>query len=529
MVLVSVLSMFLAFFVHLVMAGAGMHRALTVVVRAALLGVAIGLVMSALPYLVSVRVGRVVFTHFAILGCFVALSMQSLRRAREFLVANSSTFEVICLNVLAIAFGGPPESFAFFEVFTELGYTVLVNPLGFWLPAELGWLKMLLSLWPSVIALYAASRGSQASRGTRLFLMWWVQLICITWLFPASIDVLFRVGTDSNYLYADVLLAAVGMVRVVLTLLALIVSVRGSDFADEGQPEGTTKMALRGKLVDGMVLLPIPAWMYALGGVGTFLLVDVARHLLPADVAITSGFFTILGLSILGSKIVADEAAPGRGIAHPVAALPLLVLGLLVARELPPLPRYVPQLAATAEPSPRAAVPSSPQVPIRQPLENTLRGEPSITEIRWTFVSGGLECGIEKLDVLELRCVGARWALSSLAHPRHLEVPREVGEAFAIYRMQFLEVRAGCVEYPVVTPLTDPQSTLLVVFLADASLPDQAGWIMGPDARCRRMRVLMNSPDGEPTLQLALNDRRAARRGVAWEDIVTLKTALGEE
>src|SRR5262245_32483059 len=136
MILVGVLNMHLAFFVCLLMAGAGIRRAFEVVLRGALAGIAIGLLMAAIPYFYSTSVARVVFAHFAVLGSFAGLAAQSLRRAREFLVAKSSTFEVVCLNALVVAFGAPPDTVAFFEGFFEFAYILLVNPLGFWIPED---------------------------------------------------------------------------------------------------------------------------------------------------------------------------------------------------------------------------------------------------------------------------------------------------------------------------------------------------------------------------------------------------------
>jgi hypothetical protein len=49
MLWVGVLNMFLAFFVYLLMAGAGIVRAGSVIVRAALLGLCMGLLLAAFP------------------------------------------------------------------------------------------------------------------------------------------------------------------------------------------------------------------------------------------------------------------------------------------------------------------------------------------------------------------------------------------------------------------------------------------------------------------------------------------------
>jgi hypothetical protein len=173
--------------------------------------------------------------------------------------------------------------------------------------------------------------------------------------------------------------------------------------------------------------------------------------------------------------------------------------------------------------SSQPAAPSSLDAGYHQSAESAASTDPITPFIKWTFTSGLVDCSVERGEALQLRCRRASLALSSLAHPALLEVPREVGDAFAVYRMEFLDLQARCMEYPVVAPLSEPQSTLLVVFLSDASLPDQAGWFMDAEARCRRLRVVQKSPGELPIIQHPMKDPLPHQRRVGWEDVATLR------
>jgi len=532
MVLIGILTMFLAFFAYLLLAGAGLRRAFEVIARSALGGLGIAIFMAAVPYFFWPALGHAVFLHYAVLGCFVVLSTESLRRAREFVIPTSSTFEVVCLNVLAVSFGGPPDTVGFFEPFTEFGYFLLVDLCAFWVPEDLGWLKIALSLWPSALALWAASHGAQAGRLLRLVLMWWVQLISITWVFPASIGVLFGMAEGSRYLYIDAVLAAVGLVRVVMALLTLRTAVFGVQNDEEyGLPEGVTaRTAFQGGLIDGMVVFSLPAWVYAAGGFGVYLLANVARHFLPPDVAITSGFFAILGASALVGVLIPGETDEPRTMAtNPLLAIALLVAGLVVLREQPLLPSYVrvfaPSVAAAAQevqPASPSSVQPVPEVPDVRGVRSDLNRLRSDTPVA---------CEIANGDPLQLRCAAETWPLASLAHPLRVPVPVEVDAPFAKYTLKFLDFDVRCLELPVRVPDAEPLNIMLLVFQASASLPGQVGWVVGPEARCRYLSVAIfrDTPQGEPTIMFASSEQEAHGDPRWLQKVVTLQRHLQAE
>lgn len=509
-VIVGVLTMFLAFFAYLLMAGAGIRRVAGVMARGALAGFGIGFIMGLIPSMVSTTIGEAVFVQFAVLGSFIGLAMASLSRAREFVVPKSSTLEVVCLNVLVVAFAGPPDTFAFFEMFMDLGYFLLVNPLAHWVPADLGWLKLILQLWPSALALWAASRGEQASRSLRLFLMWWVQLACITWIFPASINVLFGRGDGAQYHYLDALLAAIGMVRVVLSLLAIRTSLWKMRGVDESAP------AYRQTLAGSMSVYALPGWAYAAAGIATYLLVNVAKHFFATQVAITDGFFMILGVTAAVAWLPWETFATRSVTSTALAGMGLLVAGLFALRGLPLLPRYVP--IEVPRPAPSTAV---------QPPANETRS-PQYLSVRRTRVpiSDRLPCVLEKGDELRVRCGPEAWPLASLAHPHGSQVPApdKVDGPNGAFRLQFQDFDTRCAEIPVLSPGFETESRLLLVFLADASLPGQVGWVRDTTATCDDLGVAVfpGEPQGLPTVLFASADMRA--RGVSrGERVVTLQ------
>ena len=535
MIWVGVLYMFLAFFVYLLMAGAGM-RALEVVARSALAGLALGIFMSALPFFFTAKldhggIGYGVFMHFAILGSVVALAMESARRARDYLVAKSSTFEVVCLNVLAVAFGAPPDSFAFFDILTEAGYFLLVNPLGPWLPADPAWLKTILSLWPSAIALWAASQGEQAGRVIRLFLMWWVQLMYATWVLPASFEILIHSGDASGYIYLDLLLGAIGMVRVLLTMLSLFISLRGSTDDDSFDlPAGeTAKTAFRRSLVDGMVVLPLPGWAYAVGGCCAYVLVNLAQHFLTPEMAVTSGFFTILGVSALIQALWRRWSPVSTlGLGNALAGNVLLVGGLLILSALPLLPRYVRSSAprAAAPERPAQTQPTVAQVSSSQPVREAPSARELELEMYPTAPYETADCEIKKGEELLLTCAAETWPLGALAHPARVQVPSNLGAPSAAYTFGLSGENARCVEYMVLEPVGEPREVLLLVFRSGASLESQVGWVTGPEADCRQLRlaVFSDTPEGEPTVLFAADQPRLRRDLQGWEKVVTLRS-----
>lgn len=506
-VIVGVLTMFLAFFVYLLMAGAGIRRAVDVMARGALMGVGVAGIMALLPSLVSTTIGEYVFVQFAVLGCFVGLAMMSLSRAREFVVPKSSTLEVVCLNVLIVAFAGPPDTFAFFEMFMDLGYFLLVNPLAHWVPADLGWLKLILQLWPSALALWAASRGEQASRWLRLFLMWWVQLACITWIFPASINVLFRLGDGTQYHYFDALLAAVGMVRVVLSLLTIHTSLWGSRSVEEFAPDEAagSSAVYRQTLAGSMSVYALPGWAYAAAGIATYLLVNVTQHFFAPQVAITDGFFMILGVTAVGTWLRAGTPAMRNLAFAPLVGVALLATGLLILNRLPLLPRYVPvagppvasKMSTSVQPPAAAAPPAEAPaaVPPVPHLPMQLTALP---------ISDPQHCMLEGSDVVRVRCGTESWPLAALAHLSGSRVPApdEVGSPARAYRMRFVDFDARCIEIPVLSPDSETGSELLLVFLSDAALPGQVGWVRRAGATCGYLGVasFADEPPGLPTV-----------------------------
>ena len=511
--LLIVVIMFAAYFVYLVMAGAGLGLALEVLGRAVLTGLGLGVLMAAVPYYIWPELGQLVFMYYGVFGCLTGLAYESLRKSREFAIPKSSTFEVVCLNVLALAFGGPPDTVPTFEPFVAAAYVILVNPLGF-LPPEFGWLKTVFSLWPSALALLVASWGGQHGRLLRLVLMWWVQLVCITWVFPASIGALVGALEGSRYHYVDAVFAAVGLVRVILALGTLKIALLGTRRPEDFEvPEGTAAAAdFRRGLVEKMLVLPLPAWVYATGSLGIYLLANAAQHFLEPDVAITAGFFTILAVSgVFAALHAPDWRASWTVASHPVLAIILLAVGLPILREMPLLPRYVRVYAPPPMQRVQPAAQEQPQGVRPTPGPTSVRGvNLNLSRLR---SDTALECEVEPGEGADLRlkCASESWLFSSLSHPPRVPVPVEVSEPLAKYSLRFLDFETRCVEYAVRVPQSEPLGVLLVIFLKSASIPGQAGWAVGPEARCRHLSVAVfpDTPQGEPTILFASSEEEA--------------------
>ena len=504
-----ILSVYLAFFVFLLTSGAGYRRALDVLARSALAGV-VALVMA------------IAFPPMVILS-FIVLAMMSLRHAREFLVSASSTFQVVCLNVLVVAFGRPPDSYPVIDMLANFGFFLLVDPLAYWLPRDMGWFKMFLQLWPSAIALWVASRGELAPRWARLLLMWWVQLVCVTWTFPAAIDPLLRSLEDPSYSYFALLMATAGLVYVMLTLVTLHVALWGSRREAEYALHAgeTAKSAFRRALLEGMVVLQLPTWIHAAGGIAVYLLVNVVRHHLPPDVATTTGFFVILGVSALVGTLVPRGPAWPRAVAvHPLIATGMLAAGLLVLREQPLLPRYrgvLPvQVSQSLEPSRATSTGLEPKGPSERTLEEFLERMP---------LDMAADCKIEGSGHLRARCGGESWPLASLAHPSWMSVPDRVGPAIVRFTVNYENSQARCVEYPIWVPESPPSDALLLVFVANASLDEQVGWVAKSGTHCRDLRLAVD-PDarpGLPTIFFRTDEDEAGDGQARLEPLITLQ------
>jgi hypothetical protein len=274
-----------------------------------------------------------------------------------------------------------------------------------------------------------------------------------------------------------------------------------------------------------MVVLPLPGWAYAAGGCCAYVLVNVAQHFLTPEMAVASGFFTILGASATIEALWRRlSPVSTMGFGNALAANVLLVGGLLVLSALPLMPRYVwtpGRYSAAPTPAQPTVTQSSHSPPVREvPSARELE-----LEIYPTAPNEPTDCEIEKGEELQLTCAAETWPLGALAHPARVRVPSNLGAPSAAYTFGLSGEKARCVEYTVLDPVAEREEVLLLVFRSGASLQGQIGWVTGPEADCRQLRLVVfsDAPDGQPTILFTADPPRLRRDLQHWEKVVTLQ------
>jgi hypothetical protein len=518
-----ILVMYVAFFLYLLMVGAGLERAFAVMVKAAISTIAASLLVALLPLVYLPSFGKYIFLGAAMVFSFVSLTQAAMGRARRFIVPETSTLEIVCVNVFMVALGGAPESLEYFGTLVEFVYQVILNPLSPLFPDELSWMATPLALWPSALALFLVARGTSGRAG-RFALMFWLQVLGILWLLPPAFETLVDGGREMTFGVFAMLMAAVAMVRVWLTAVTLREGTLGRldtrDFEDDTDVE---EAAARSRtLADRVTVMRLPAWCYVTGGLAAYLLANAMLHFLDDVQAISTGYFVILAFTSLVARWYTRVSPElNHAAAQSVTAFVALLALVPALRQLPLLPRFVPAEHPREARQAPALVPVKPKPPPRaeQPREVEVVLIPGLHD------GEHHACVVEHLAGLRVTCAGESWPLASVAHPEHVVVPMEVGPPFATYEFHALDVEARCQEMPVRAPRSQSEDVLLLVYLSTASLRDQVGWVAGPDAACRDLGAVIHpdsSPD-EPTILFRPGERGAGRDPGTLETVVTLR------
>jgi hypothetical protein len=468
MIFAVILVMYAAFFSYLLMVGAGLRRSFGVVRISLLYAIAGGALLAFLPSLYFPRIGEAVFLGVAAFMSFFALTFAATARARDYVVPDASTFEIVCINVFMVALGGPPKNLEYFGEVAKFAYDVLLVPFSYLVPEDLAWLSMLMALWPSALALLMVARGS-GNRPLRLLLMWWLQVIGILWILPSAFETLVDGGREMRFGLPAMLLAAIGLVRIWLAAIALREAVFGkldtSDYDAVGEA-GRRPEPTRG-LIDRMAVLMMPAWVYLSGAAVAFLLASITRHFFDDAQSITSGYFVILWLSSLGTRlapVLGRARARGARFVVSFGLLFVLVLSLRVVQPLPPRqPPY--------GPAPDRAVRSLADfVPLRVDVL-----APDVTA----------PCMVERgAPPATVQCGENRWELASLRNRQFDQAPFRVGASGEAYVLTIGNQQWICQEFEIVRRGATSADVLMLVQAPAVRRRDDVAWIATGRVRC---------------------------------------------
>lgn len=464
--LLVVASLYLVYFLYLVLAGAGLSRTLGVLGVAARQSSITALVIGIVVGIFSVTGGMQAFSVVMLFMSLLALPNASLARAAEFILPSSSALEVVCFNVLAIAIGGPAQTFPIFDVFFQGGFHLLLNPLAFLMPPALG---VALSLWPSVLALRLAAQGSRASPGLRRFLNVWVQLLSVIWVLSAAINSLLAFKPATPMSYVEALFASLGLIYVVLTWMTLTAEDKSSSNSI-GRKDVVRALAER---MDPGRLHPAAL---AVAGVITYLVTWTAMiYLLDGHAAASIGFVAVVVAGALlgrGEKSSGvDEATPPRTVsAWAFSAAALLVVLSLIR----PLSQQM--LAARAQ-----SVYSLDNATVRR-----------VTDLRAVDHSQRL-CGYrwDGMHVLDCPVSYRRFSWSAVRHPSNQADPVAFKlEEASDYALSFGQRRVFCAQMTAEVRGPDGSvrpEVMLLVYVPGAPDGSQYAWLYEPKAACARV------------------------------------------
>jgi hypothetical protein len=501
---------YLAFFLHLLLAGAGLKRALSVIRASALAALATAALLAALPYFYFPDIGRAIFLFAAVVSSLFFLTRIALARAREFVVPYGSTFEIVCINVFMVSLGGPPKSLDLFEDFAQFAYFAILNPFAYLIPKELGWLSVLLCLWPSALALVLASRAPEGGRFGRLVLALWMQILGIVWVLPACVESVWGSSLDARYLFVTALFAAMGVVHVWLTTLVVRETLFGRlDTARfEEDRAQAVKTSSGGGLVDRMTVLALPVWAYVAGALCAYLLANATVHFFSDVQSITAGFFVIVGISSLVTRwYLGSVSAMPRPRPNAWIALAALLAGVFGLRAQPLLPSH----ERSGEPQIRERIPAR--------IERMSPDEPA-----WCHVEN------KHRQPVVVQCGDQSWRLRMLTRRADPTVPEYVEDAGPLYSLKFLDRDARCQEFTMPAFYHGTQSHLVLIYLEGASRREEITWAYGHVFGCADLVVarLAGSPDPEPVILLPWSGEVIVKRPETLIDLGSLPTHPAE-
>ena len=479
------LIMYFAFFAYLMLAGAGLQRAIGILYRGVVQSVFAGLLFGVIPALVSMQSGIRTFLVAALLSSMVVLPMAALSRARDFILPRSSVLEVVCINVLVLTVDSLPHSFAFFDQFFGVALQLLLNPFAYVIPASLSWINFALAFWPSALALMLAAQARGGSTRLRFALIMWVQAIGILWLLPASIAALEGFAATSPLEWFEAFFGALGIVHVVLTSVTLRDALfrKRTKLIGEKSHDSTEKIGVARRLADSMDPGRWPPVTYVAVGATAYLLTRMLRAMLPdPQLAASLGFFAILAAGSLATKSAERllTFTRFRALSWPVA-LVLLVAILFALQPANPMPQNEKVLARTSPDN-------------RMPLDMLFRSVGQAAPSQCTLVGG---------EAPGLRCPDRLWPLPSLAHPAELEPPFSIDLAGAQnYQVSYQDHIAHCMEISARSREAEKSAVLVLIYVLGAAQGAQYGWAMEPNGKCTNIIAVhyRDMPESQPTL-----------------------------
>lgn len=197
----------LAFLLYLLLAGAGVGRALRICLMAAVAGCGATLAVSL--FLPVVFLDARLVMGLAVLFNLLTLPTVVFAKARDLVIQRTSVVEVMLINVLVLMTAGGS---------TSLGYLLnplsLVVPMGFWWTAIIG-------LWPTALAVLLTWQGPPGDLRLRMILGIWAQLVGIVWLLPTAFYAVQTFDATSPGTYLESVLASLAGVYVVMSAVHL--------------------------------------------------------------------------------------------------------------------------------------------------------------------------------------------------------------------------------------------------------------------------------------------------------------------
>lgn len=290
--LLTLVILYLAFFVRLMSSGAGLKRSGSVLFLVAVFGLGVGVLFAVIPLFISPDSAAKVFLGVAIFTSVLLLPVVALSRARDFLLPRSTVLEVVSLNVLVVMIGEPVGGVPDVQESLGMLQQAFLNPFVRLIPTEFAWMNLVISLWPTLLALWLATRGAAANRWLRFFPMLWVQVTSILWLIPASLTQLITADLTKAMDYLDLLFAALGLVHVVLTWLILDDALFAQRTTlGEGEPaDSTEKIGVARRLADSMNAGPWPPLVYVAVAVLTWFAIRAMQSYLQDANPMLFGF-----------------------------------------------------------------------------------------------------------------------------------------------------------------------------------------------------------------------------------------------
>jgi hypothetical protein len=472
--LLTIFVLYAAFVIYLLSAGVGLRRTGGVVWQVIKFGAGIGAVLAVFALLALPSAAATTFLVTVIIVSLIWLPIAAMSRARDFLMPRSTVLEVVCLNVLVIVIGEPQGGFPIFRQLLGIVQQALLNPFVIVIPEEHAWLNTVISLWPSLLALWLAAKGKGAGRWLRFFPMLWVQITAIVWLFPASVKTLVRADLSTAMGSLDLLVAALGLVHVVLTWVILrdALTMNRTTLPMEDSSDSTEKLGVARRLADGMSPGPWSPPAYVVAAVLTWFAIRASLSYLPTAGTLMYGFLGAFVAGALALRLEERQSSSSGRVPLWLASASALVISLVWLSQSDLLPGYWQKMNA------RYATVHSRGMTSPEPVAEA-------------------SCKLVREEVWGLRCPDRFWSLGELQHPGGLQLPIDITPTpTRIWGVDWTGPRLQCHEYTART--ADGDTKFLLLYLPGAWQGSQYLWSAEPEGECVgfRARTYPGDPQG---------------------------------